>query len=47
MWFRRKLKNRRLEREQVLEVRLRSSQVRAARTRVAAIALGAVFASVF
>jgi hypothetical protein len=47
MWFKRKPKNRRLGREQVLDVKLRSSQVRAARTRVGAIALGAVFATVF
>ena len=36
MWFKRKPKNRRLGREQVLDVKLRSSQVRAARTRMAA-----------
>jgi cell division septal protein FtsQ len=47
MWLRRKPKNRRLGREQVLEVRLRSSQVRAARTRTTAIGLGTLFASVF
>jgi hypothetical protein len=47
MWFKRKPKNRRLGREQVLDVKLRSSQVRAARTRLGAIALGAVFATVF
>jgi hypothetical protein len=47
MWFKRKLKNRRLGREQVLDVKLRSSQVRAARTRMAAASLGAVFATVF
>ena len=47
MWFKRKPKNRRLGREQVLDVKLRSSQVRAARTRVGAIGLGAVFATVF
>ena len=47
MWFKRKPKNRRLGREQVLDVKLRSSQVRAARTRMGAIALGAVFATVF
>jgi cell division septal protein FtsQ len=46
MWFKRKPKNRRLGREQVLDVKLRSSQVRAARTRVGAIGLGAVFAVV-
>jgi cell division protein FtsQ len=47
MWFKRKPKNRRLGREQVLDVKLRSGQVRAARTRLGAIALGAVFATVF
>ena len=47
MWFERKAKNRRLGREQVLDVKLRSSQVRAARTRMGAIGLGAVFATVF
>jgi cell division septal protein FtsQ len=46
MWFRRKQKNRRLGREFVLDVKLRSSQVRAARTRMAAVALGVVFAAV-
>lgn len=46
MWFRRKLKNRRLGREFVLDVKLRSSQVRAARTRMAALAVAVVFASV-
>jgi hypothetical protein len=47
MWFKRKPKNRRLGREQVLDVKLRSSQVRAARTRIGAIGLGAIFATVF
>ena len=47
MWFKRKPKNRRLGREQVLDVKLRSSQVRAVRTRMGAIGLGAVFATVF
>ena len=47
MWFKRKPKNRRLGREQVLDVKLRSSQVRAARTRLGAISLGALFATVF
>src|SRR6516164_9564295 len=46
MWFKRKPKNRRLGREYVLDVKLRSSQVRAARTRLAAIALAIVFATV-
>ncbi|HYG35372.1 MAG TPA: FtsQ-type POTRA domain-containing protein [Clostridia bacterium] len=47
MWFKRKPKNRRLGREYVLDVKLRSSQVRAARTRMAAVTLGIVFATVF
>ena len=47
MWFKRKPKNRRLGREYVLDVKLRSSQVRAARTRMMAVGLGAVFATVF
>jgi len=46
MWFKRKAQNRRLGRTSVLEVKLRSSQVRAARMRLAAIASGIVFASV-
>src|ERR1039457_240090 len=47
MWFKRKPKNRRLGREQVLDVKLRSSKVRAARTRMTAVSLGVVFATVF
>ena len=47
MWFKRKPKNRRLGREQVLDVKLRSSQIRAARARMGAISLGAVFATIF
>jgi cell division septal protein FtsQ len=47
MWFKRKPKNRRLGREQVLDVKLRSSQVRAARTRMTAVGLGALFATLF
>src|SRR5437879_7508983 len=47
MWFQPKRKHRRLEREQVLDVKLRSGPVRAARTRLLAIALGAAFATVF
>jgi cell division septal protein FtsQ len=38
MFFRRQLKNRRLAREHILDVKLRSSQVRAARSRMAIIA---------
>jgi cell division septal protein FtsQ len=47
MWFRPKPKNRRVGREYVLDVKLRSSQVRAARTRLVAISLGTVFGAVF
>jgi cell division septal protein FtsQ len=47
MWLKRKFKNRRLGRAQVLDVKLRSSQVVAARTRLAAIALGVSFGAVF
>src|SRR5260221_13313091 len=47
MWFRRKTKNRRLGREFVLDVKLRSSQLRAARVRMGAMALGVAFATVF
>lgn len=46
LWFKRKFRNRRLGREYVLDVKLRSSKVRANRARMAAIALGVVFASV-
>ncbi len=47
MWFKRKSKNRRLGREHVLDVKLRSSQVRAGRLRMAAVSLGVVFGTVF
>jgi POTRA domain, FtsQ-type len=47
MWFKRQQKNRRLSRGHVLDVKLRSSQVRATRTRLAAVALGVVFGTVF
>ncbi len=40
------MKNRRLGREHVLDVKLRSSQIRAARLRMAAVALGVVFVTV-
>jgi len=46
MWFKRKSRNRRLGREFVLDVKLRSSQVRATRARMAAVALAVVFATV-
>ncbi len=47
MWFRRKKKNRRLSRSRVLDVKLRSGQVRATRTRLVAIAFGVLFGTVF
>lgn len=47
MWFRRKQKNRRFHRGHVLDVKLRSDQMRATRLRLGAIALGASFATVF
>jgi cell division protein FtsQ len=47
MWFRREQKNRRLNRGRVLDVKLRSDQVRATRTRLGAIALGVTFGTVF
>jgi hypothetical protein len=47
MWPKRKSKNRRLGREFVLDVKLRSSQVRSARTRMLAVTLGAIFGTVF
>jgi cell division septal protein FtsQ len=47
MWFRSKTKNRRLGRVHVLDVKLRSSKVRAARVRIAAVGLGTFFAIVF
>jgi cell division septal protein FtsQ len=43
-WFDRRPKNRRLGRQHVLDVKLRSSQVRAARARMAAIGMGSFFA---
>ena len=47
MWFRRKQRNRRLSREHVLDVQLRSSVVRAARSRWLALALGVSFGAIF
>ena len=46
MWFKRAPKNRHLGREFVLDVKLRSSQVRARRARMVAVALGGLFAAV-
>jgi cell division protein FtsQ len=47
MWFRREKKNRRLSRGRVLDVKLRSGQVRATRARLAAMAFGVLFGTVF
>ena len=43
MWFKRKSKNRRLGRESVLDVKLRSDQLRKARVRVVAMTFGICF----
>jgi cell division protein FtsQ len=45
-WFKRKPRNRKLGREYVLDVKLRSSRMRATRLRMAGVALGVVFAAV-
>lgn len=47
MWFGRKQKNRRFNRGHVLDVKLRSAQVRASRMRLGALACGVVFGTVF
>ncbi len=47
MWFRREQKNRRLSRKYVLDVKLRSRQVRATRLRLGAVALAVTFGTVF
>src|SRR5947209_16352497 len=47
MWFKPKLQNRRLAREHVLDVKVRSTQARRARSRTAAIALGVALACLF
>jgi len=47
MWFRREPKNRRLKGGHVLDVKQRSDQVRAARTRLVSIALGVTLGTVF
>jgi len=47
MWFRREQKNRRLRRGHLLDVKLRSDQVRATRTRLAAVAFSVIFGTVF
>jgi cell division protein FtsQ len=46
-WSKRKYQNRRLGRVHVLDVKLRSSQVMAARTRMVVLALGTLFGTVF
>lgn len=47
LFWKKKQKNRRLGREYVLDVKLRSSQIRATRTRLTLIGLSALFAAVF
>jgi len=47
MWFKREQKNRRLKGGHVLDVKQRSDQVRAARTRLVSIALGVTLGTVF
>ncbi len=47
MWLQRKIKNRRLGREHVLDVKLRSSQVRRTRVRLVSLAVGVLFGTVF
>src|ERR1044071_2468687 len=47
MWSKRKQKNRRLSRGHVLDVKLRSDQVRATRTRLATVVISVVFGTVF
>jgi len=47
MWFSRQPKNRRLSRRHVLDVKLRSSRVRATRMRLGVVALAAAFGTVF
>jgi cell division septal protein FtsQ len=47
MWFKREQKNRRLSRGHVLDVKLRSDQVRATRVRLMTAAFGVVFGTVF
>ena len=47
MWFRREQKNRRLSHKHVLDVKLRSRQVRATRLRLGGVALAVTFGTVF
>jgi cell division septal protein FtsQ len=46
MWWRKNPKNRRVGREYVLDVKMRSSKVRAARVRMVAVGLGTVFVTI-
>src|SRR6185369_12010069 len=47
MWFSKKQKNKRFNRGHVLDVKLRSDQVRATRIRLGALAFGVCFGTVF
>jgi cell division septal protein FtsQ len=47
MWIKREQKNRRLNRGHVLDVKMRSDQVRATRTRLASVAFCVIFGTVF
>src|SRR5260221_4788950 len=47
MWFKREIKNRRVRRRRLLDVKLRSDQVRATRTRLALVAGSLIFGTVF
>jgi len=47
MWFKREIKNRRLHRGHLLDVKLRSDQIRATRTRLAAVGFCVLFGTVF
>jgi len=47
MWSKRKFKNRRASRGHVLDVKLRSDQVRATRVRLGAITFGILFGTLF
>src|ERR1700685_4440475 len=47
MWFKREQKNRRLHRRHVLDVKVRSDQVRATRMRLTAIVSGVLFGTMF
>jgi cell division septal protein FtsQ len=47
MWFKREQKNRRLHRGHLLDVKVRSDQARATRTRLAAVAFCVIFGTVF